>query len=351
MPNNENQTLEPTPVVSQQDSIAAPSGQVSIATPTNEVPAAAPSEENSISRAGENSNSVAKLRQKDRTAAVDSNKPSSTTTPQGEASAPAAQDPAGADLRNTRLVKLFPPVEAALRILTRRLPIIAGQSAADYFELLDLVLGEWSPTTYQECSLVKQIADCDWQILTSQELTACLFNAEVAESLVTRIVDIGLEAGDARKGESQSGQPDAGSLAVTQNLRAIRRTVYAAVAGDKAAIDFLEKHLGPGAVGMNPHIANVLKDSLPAHAYVDSRVSAALAQRNAAIGQLLRLSDERRKRIQDRKMTVGDVRGSMSLSEYAKFLEEVGHGQRSSASEDKMSAASSPAKAKDKLSS
>jgi hypothetical protein len=331
MSSTEHQVPDTTSTAPEQESAAALAGEGSTVTaapgePTEphacEQPGAPVSEApTSEKSAAEPTNSVAEPIREERQAGA-SGGASSAPALQGQEGAVAVQGPVG--LPKGTLNKLFPEARTAMQIIARRPPTIAGQSAADYYELLGLIVDEWKPATYEECSLVKQIADKEWDVLTSQELTTGLFNGAIAESLVARIVDVEVETGGNKEQEDRSVQPDTGrQVATHQNLQTIRRIVFAAVAGDKAAIDLLERHLGPEVVGMGPHIAGAFKANLPAHIYADRRTNAALAQRDAAIRQLLKLAEERRKRIASKKMTAADVKATLSLTEYFKLSTEI----------------------------
>lgn len=89
----------------------------------------------------------------------------------GEVSDPAARLPVvESEVPYKVLEKLYPSAQAAMRTLCRRPPIVAGQDPALYFDLLEVAVDEWRPQSVLECSLVKQIVDAEWELLTFQDV-------------------------------------------------------------------------------------------------------------------------------------------------------------------------------------
>ena len=234
--------------------------------------------------------------------------------------APPERAAVSAGISNKALQRLHPQVSSVMQIIARRPPVVAGQSAADYYELLEMILQEWTPGTYGECSLVKQLADSEWQVLTFEEVRKWLFNAEIAESLVARIVD---ETSGEQKSDRSLPQNSGGGPTSSEILRAARRVVFAAVAGNTSAIDVLENKVGLGPVAMGPYFAEQFAARIPAHIFADRAITAALARRDAAFRQLHILAAERQKRFDSKRMTLQDIRATLPLSEYVKLSMEL----------------------------
>ena len=224
-----------------------------------------------------------------------------------------------AGISNKTLQRLPPQIRSAMQIIARRPPVIAGQSAADYYELLEMIMLDWRPGSYEGCSIVKQLADSEWQVFTFQEVQKWLFNAEIAESLVAQIADVEGATSGEQKSDRNTPQNSSGGPTFTETLRTARRVVFAAVAGNTRAIDVLENKVGIGPVAMGPHFAEQFAARIPAHIFADRGITAALARRDAAFRQLLKLAAERWKRIESKKVTVEDIRATLSPSEYIRL--------------------------------
>jgi hypothetical protein len=210
------------------------------------------------------------------------------------------------------LAQLRPKHRPVIRITWRRLPIIAGERASDYFELLNSVVEEWKPTTLEQCLLVKQLADSEWAAIQCQEFRVWLLNAAIAAGLVAQIVDAEIENGG--DGSDRIGQRDPGlEPCVDQRwLRAVRRMTLAAVAGDKDAIAHIEARIGPDQIGMGPLCVREFERCVPTYLFADRMLNAALARRDNALHRLVKLAAERNKRIEAKQATVADL----SLPEY-----------------------------------
>ena len=212
------------------------------------------------------------------------------------------------------LSQLRPKHRPVMRLTWRRLPVIAGENAADYFELLNSVVEEWKPATLQDCFLVKQLCDSEWAASQCQEFRVWLLNAAIAAGLVAQIVDAEIEnGGDA---SDRIVQRDAGLEPCVDSrwLRAVRRMALAAVAGDKDAIARIEARIGPDQVALGPLSVREFERGVPTYLFADRMLNAALVRRDDALRRLAKRAAERGDRIQAKQATVADL----SLSEYVR---------------------------------
>jgi hypothetical protein len=210
-----------------------------------------------------------------------------------------------------------------LQIYCRNLPIVAGENAADYFELLRADVEDWEPRSSQEIFCVKQLADAEWELLRWGEVRKLLFNFAIAEGLVAQIVDLEDERSGDEQQRDRTVHPDPGlELFVRQGwLRSVRRIAFEAVAGDDGAIALMEKQIGTDAVAIGARTIPEFERSIPAHLSTDRLINDALALRDRAIRQLLKLAAERRTRIGSRQASLNDL----SAVEYVKLMVRGDH--------------------------
>jgi len=212
------------------------------------------------------------------------------------------------------LAQLRPKHRPVMRITWRRLPIIAGENAGDFFELLYWAVDEWRPLTSEELFLVKQLVDSEWEALRFQEFRMWLLNMAIAEGLVAQLVDSENENGGDASDRIVHRDPGLEPCVDPSWLRAVRRMTLAAVAGDKDAIVQIETRIGPDEIGMGPLCVREFERSVPTYVFADRMLNAALARRDYALRRLAKLAAERGKRIEVKQATVADL----SLSEYVK---------------------------------
>jgi hypothetical protein len=201
---------------------------------------------------------------------------------------------------------VYPPLRQALKILTRRLPVIAGQRVEDYFQMLELALWEFSPQEFSELNLVKQLADAVWEILTLQTVQTWLMNSAIGAEFLAILN--GLEDGSEHSQKAER----------TQALKAV---VFAALAGDAEAVRFLEEHTGR-SVAMGPDTPAALVPTMPLHVFADRAITTRLARRDAAYRELSRIKEERRQ-LPAGFISTADIRRQLPLSEYIKLLADV----------------------------
>jgi hypothetical protein len=241
----------------------------------------------------------------------------------GEASDPAARLPLMEnEVPPKALAKLYPAAQAALRILCRRPPIVAGQNPSLFFDLLEMAVEEWRPQTVLECSLVKQIVDAAWELLTFQEVQSWLVSAAIASDLFSQMAELGVEGDDGEMAKRilAHGEPGVELLIVSGVWREIRRVVFAAVGGDPGAVAFVERKIGAGKVAIGPETAKHFERSIPTHLFADRVIAARIARRDAADRHLQKIRMERLQRKAAHQRTVSDIRAELSVSEYAALL-------------------------------
>jgi hypothetical protein len=210
--------------------------------------------------------------------------------------------------------QLRPKHRPVIRITWRRLPVIAGENASDYFELLNSVVEEWKPLTLEQCLLVKQTADSEWAAIQFQEYRVWLFNAAIAAGLVAQIVDAEIENGGDASDRIVHQDPGLEPCVHQGWLRSVRRVTSAAVAGDQDAIAKIEARIGPDQIGMGPLCVREVERSVPTYLFADRMLNAALARRDNALRRLVKLAAERNTRIEAKQATVADL----SLPEYVR---------------------------------
>jgi hypothetical protein len=245
--------------------------------------------------------------------------PATPRLPDGQATAAARRRRVTIEVPKDVLSHLLDPRHRrSLQIYCRNLPIVAGENPADYFELLRSDVEDWEPRSSQEIFSVKQLADAEWDLLRYGAVRKWLFDAAIAEGLVTQIVDLEVERSGDEIQRDRTVHPDPSlELCVRQGwLRSVRRIAFDAVAGDDGAIAFVEKQIGTESVAMGPRTIREFERSIPAHLSTDRLINAALARRDREIRQLLKLEAQRQTRIASNKATADDL----SAVEYVKLM-------------------------------
>ena len=139
----------------------------------------------------------------------------------------------------------------------------------------------------QECSLVKQMVDAEWELLMFQEFQTWLIRTAMANDV---LVTTCRSQGAKRTSDEVANKIPRGvneeSPALNFSRRGcgdkIRRAVFAAVAGDPDAIAFVEQEIGPGRVAIGPQTAKHFEPAFPAHQFADRAINARIAWRDAA---------------------------------------------------------------------
>jgi hypothetical protein len=178
------------------------------------------------------------------------------------------------------LQRVVPETQVAVvKSLFARPPVIAGQSLSDYYDLMDLVLREYAPIGYAETVLVRQIVDAEWKLVTFAAVQKMLLNLEIAEGILEQI-------GDRIEADDQQQNP-------TRFLR-LRRIVLAAVCGDQAMLDWVEKQ---GAyIGFDAFAARHMLQDLRSHMFAESVTNGAFKQKMIAIRELEKIMAARSQR-------------------------------------------------------
>jgi hypothetical protein len=197
-------------------------------------------------------------------------------------------------------------------VLFGRPPIVAGQDPGAYFALLEIALEEHKPGTPDELLLLKRMVDDDWRIFTVQELQNATINATIGAQLIDELTESAI---------ANSDQHGAIAFDEVQRLRT-KRLVFAALAGDEAAIVSIEEKLGH-PIGISAQIAPRLNESMPLVNSLERAIKEATGRREAYRSQLAKARAERLQRIQARKMTPDDVRASLSMVGYVELRELI----------------------------
>jgi len=145
------------------------------------------------------------------------------------------------------------------------------------------------------------MTDAEWDILTYRDVRVWQFDAAIAQDLFAQLIDRAVEydgKDNHQKGSYAYIQQDPPfELTYVQHWwRKTRRIVFAAAAGDKASIEFVEKQLGVGKVAMSPHTAKQLESCIPSQILLDRVINAAIARHNDAYRQLAQIASERSKK-------------------------------------------------------
>lgn len=177
-------------------------------------------------------------------------------------------------------------------------------------------MDEHKPRSFDELSSLKRIVDDDWRMLQLQETQTAVFNAAIGAQMLDELAE--------RAGADPTQQA---GLAITldageaEQVR-MKMLVFAALAGDKGAVESVEQRLGRG-IGISPQITTRLSECMPMLNYLDRAIKESMARRDAARRQLVQARAERLQRIQSRRPTVADIRASLSLASYIELRDEM----------------------------
>jgi hypothetical protein len=209
-----------------------------------------------------------------------------------------------------RILKLVPPrSDPAVKSLFRHPPVIAGQSIDDYYDLAAVVLSEYCPRGYGEVALVKRIVDEEWKLMTFGEVQKWLLNAEIAEGLLSQLTDLDVGAGDQKAEKSSEAQ---------SRVQQWRRIVFAAVSGNHAMLELVEKQVA--YVAFDAFAARHMLEDIRSHILADSVMGAALKRKLNAMRDLEKLRAAEINRRLTREVTAEDImamRDRMTFGESA----------------------------------
>jgi len=85
---------------------------------------------------------------------------------------------------------MSPVIGAYIRALFRHPPIILGQSAAEYYELVTAALGDLIPHDFNEVIVLKQIVDEQWKILTFSGVQGSLLRVPGSRARRNRVLSL-----------------------------------------------------------------------------------------------------------------------------------------------------------------
>jgi hypothetical protein len=229
----------------------------------------------------------------------------------GASSLPALPPAGGAvapvPLPRSIIMRLPVALGPALEILTRRLPIIAGQTVDDYLKLLEIAVAEWLPQTLQECSLVKQLVDAEWEIIALQQVQTCLLNWAIGAELLAILA---------------AEEKDNGQEEPLGRAQAMKNVIFAALAGHPAALDYVERRTGR-KVGIGPDTAVHFASEMPVHLFADRAINTRLGRRDAAYRELARIQAAHSGRMAGKDIDLADIRKDLSFPEYLRALIEI----------------------------
>src|SRR5215212_432321 len=80
-------------------------------------------------------------------------------------------------------------IPTAVRSIFGKPPIMAGESAADYAELMALVRRDVQPQGLQEWLLMKDIVDAEWELLRLRGLKVSMLHALIPRVVMAEIAE------------------------------------------------------------------------------------------------------------------------------------------------------------------
>jgi hypothetical protein len=157
------------------------------------------------------------------------------------------------------------------------MPIIAGESAADYAELMALVRADVEPETLQEWLLLKDIVDAEWELLRLRG-----FKVRMLHAVIPGVVG------------SELAQDGATPPAELRPL--IRRHVIGIMTGDEGALGELENLLFAHNLMLDVVSATAFQQNIGPQLKTDQMIGAAYGRRNAAYAEIARLRPEKERK-------------------------------------------------------
>jgi hypothetical protein len=170
---------------------------------------------------------------------------------------------------NTKTAKVKASVPSVVRKMLGKRPIIGGEDAATYDQLLQLIIAEHSPQSLHQWLLIKDIADAAWELLRLSGMKAGVVNAAMPEALATLKV-YGLTI-------------DEGTVAL------LRPYLWAAVEGSAQAHVRLKKLLGDHDLSLDELAAAAFERTIGSQAQIDRMTTSTANRRDAAYAELARL--------------------------------------------------------------
>jgi hypothetical protein len=213
--------------------------------------------------------------------------------------------------------------------------VIAGESAEDVRKLADRLFEEERPQTLLGHILAETIIDSHLHGHRLRELRRCLWNGEIASSILRQADEIkaansltNVEPNGTQPYDPLPWLPNSNIIEESMRrwLRISKRETFAAVSGAREEIRLVEAKLGRRAVGLNPHMDFA---SLLASEVLLSRLDAAV------MSTLLRAARELRKeRKRHERKTKADLAqaaftsaaGSPDASPLPSVLEQISLG-------------------------
>jgi hypothetical protein len=173
-------------------------------------------------------------------------------------------------------------------------PVVAGEDRGVYYQLLNMVIEEWDPQGHRQWSLVKQIADSEWEAIRFRQARGWVFNAAIARSIFKQIVDHFcqqelLEMEKRQEPFLRMEDPSIERKFGQWGFLQWRRKAFAAVLGDRAAIKQVEEKIGRGRVVMDACAAGEFETCITPQLQIDRLFQSSLDSRDSAYDQLERL--------------------------------------------------------------
>lgn len=195
--------------------------------------------------------------------------------------------------------KIAPEAIKKLRVVFQKPPVIAGQSIDDYFQLAEAAYLENPTCSFTELSLLRQLVDDEWKIITFCEVQTSLLNFAIAQSVIERLAEIDSWTDDMQTPAQQ------------------RRLVFAAIAGDQAKVTAIETALGQ--IGFDAMAAKHMLVDIRAHVYADGVMNATQKRITVTIRELEKMRGARRERREAGKPNPEDLARIDDLPESARY--------------------------------
>ena len=203
-------------------------------------------------------------------------------------------------------------IRPAMETLFEAPPLIAGKKLGAYLSLVEIAVHEWRPQTFHECSLVKQLVNAEWQIIEHEQMQSWLFNCAIgAEFFAILTAEEGPKPGSELVQKSHPNRS-----------QAIKNVIFAAIAGESEAVEFLEGRTGR-KIGIGPETPAQFSPMTPLHIFADRAITTRLARRDSASSKLSLIRAERSGRMADKHLRVADIRSQLNLSQYIQLMIEV----------------------------
>ena len=168
---------------------------------------------------------------------------------------------------NTKTAKIKASMPSVVRKMLGKRPIIGGEDAATYDQLLQLIIAEHSPQSLHQWLLVKDIADAAWELLRLSGMKAGLVNAAMPDALAT------IEAHVIGEG----------------TLALLRLYLWDAVEGSAQAHVRLRKLLREQDLSLDELAAAAFERTIGSQAQIDRMTTSTANRRDAAYAELARL--------------------------------------------------------------